>query len=155
MDDKLQHLINELKQELEEEKMLENKIKNNNYNLDSILPFETDDLNYENSYKRKQGKFLIKILEHNKIKLSRYNNLFLEYTDFGYDLFFTYKKVYYRYSIMQGQGTEEGITIVDKEYNDYYMDLRNQKVVNSNGKKISSLIKIKACVKRLYKVKKG
>ncbi|AAX92372.1 hypothetical protein TwortDSMZ_058 [Staphylococcus phage Twort] len=155
MDDKLQYLINELKQELEEEKMLENKIKNNDYNLDSILPFETNDLNYENSYKRKQGKFLIKILEHNKIKLSRYNTLFLEYTDFGYDLFFTYKEVYYRYSIMQGQGTEEGITIVDKKYNDYYMDLRKQKVVNSNGNKITTITKIKTYIKILHKVKKG
>lgn len=131
--EKLNYLIDKVAKENKEKEELMDKIKNREYNLDTLLPFEIDALNYEQDIeKRQKGNFIIEITKFLSDKLEQYIDYFKIETDFGYDLYFTYNGIYYLYSIMMGQGTEESIQIVDKNEHDYYLDLSKEKVVDRN-----------------------
>lgn len=133
--DKLDYLIDKVAKENKEKETLLNRIKNKDYDLDTLLPFEIDALNYEQDIeKRQKGNFIIKIIKFLSDKLDQYSYYFKIETDFGYDLYFTYNGIYYLYSIMMGQGTEESIQIIDKNENDYYIDLSKEKVVDNYGR---------------------
>ncbi|WNM50964.1 nucleoside 2-deoxyribosyltransferase [Staphylococcus phage Alsa_3] len=129
--DKLDYLIDKVAKENKERETLLNRIENKDYDLDTLLPFESDALNYEQDIeKRQKGNFIIEIIKFLSDKLDQYSNYVKIETDFGYDLYFTYNGIYYLYSIMMGQGTEESIQIIDKNDNDYYIDLSKEKVVD-------------------------
>jgi len=130
--DKLDYLIDKVAKENKERETLLNRIENKDYDLDTLLPFESDALNYEQDIeKRQKGSFIIEIIKFLSDKLDQYSDYVKIETDFGYDLYFTYNGIYYLYSIMMGQGTEESIQIIDKNDNDYYIDLSKEKVVDS------------------------
>lgn len=133
--DKLDYLIDKVVKENKERETLLNRIKNKDYDLDTLLPFESDALNYEQDIeKRQKGNFIIEIIKFQSDKLDQYSDYVKIETDFGYDLYFTYNGIYYLYSIMMGQGTEESIQIIDKNENDYYIDLSKEKIVDSYGR---------------------
>lgn len=133
--DKLDYLIDKVAKENKERETLLNRIENKDYDLDTLLPFESDALNYEQDIeKRQKGNFIIEIIKFLSDKLDQYSNYVKIETDFGYDLYFTYKGIYYLYSIMMGQGTEESIQIIEKNENDYYIDLSKEKVVDNYGR---------------------
>jgi len=137
--EKLNYLIDKVAKENKEKEELMDKIKNREYNLDTLLPFEIDALNYEQDIeKRQKGNFIIEITKFLSDKLEQYSDYFKIETDFGYDLYFTYNGIYYLYSIMMGQGTEESIQIVDKNEHDYYLDLSKEKVVDKNDRIIKN-----------------
>lgn len=133
--DKLDYLIDKVAKENKEKETLLNRIKNKDYDLDTLLPFEIDALNYEQDIeKRQKGNFIIEVIKFLSDKLDQYSDYVKIETDFGYDLYFTYNGIYYLYSIMMGQGTEESIQIIDKNENDYYIDLSKEKVVDNHGR---------------------
>ncbi|XWX32017.1 nucleoside 2-deoxyribosyltransferase [Staphylococcus phage PG-2021_27] len=133
--DKLDYLIDKVAKENKERETLLNRIENKDYDLDTLLPFESDALNYEQDIeKRQKGNFTIEIIKFLSDKLDQYSNYVKIETDFGYDLYFTYNGVYYLYSVMMGQGTEESIQIIEKNENDYYIDLSKEKVVDNYGR---------------------
>ena len=137
--DKLNYIMDKLDKRNKEQEILQNKIKNKEYNLDTLLPFETISLGYEEDEDTPQkGKFIVELLEFLSDKLDQYSDYFKKETYFGYDLYFTYNNVYYQYSFMVGQGTEESIQIVDKNEHDYYLDLSKEKVVDRNDRIIKN-----------------
>lgn len=137
--DKLNYIMDKLDKRNKEQEILQNKIKNKEYNLDTLLPFETISLGYEEDEDRwEKGKFIVELLEFLSDKLDQYSDYFKKETYFGYDLYFTYNNVYYQYSFMVGQGTEESIQIVDKNEHDYYLDLSKEKVVDRNDRIIKN-----------------
>lgn len=137
--DKLNYIMDKLDKRNKEQEILQNKIKNKEYNLDTLLPFETISLGYEEDEDRwEKGKFIVELLEFLSDKLDQYSDYFKKETYFGYDLYFTYNNVYYQYSFIVGQGTEESIQIVDKNEHDYYLDLSKEKVVDRNDRIIKN-----------------
>ena len=137
--EKLNYLIDKVAEENKEEEELMNKIKNREYNLDTLLPFETTALNYEqDTEKRQKGNILVEIIDYISDKMTSYAKYFQVETYFGYDLYFTHNNIYYKYSLMVGQGTEESIQIIDKNEHDYYLDLSKEEVVGSYGRVIKN-----------------
>lgn len=135
--EKLNDIMGKLDKRIKEREMLKDKIKNKDYDLDALFPFETVILGYEDDEdKWKKGKFIVELLESLSDKLDQYSDYFKKETYFGYDLYFTYNGIYYLYSIMMGQGTEESIQIVDKNEHNYYLDLSKEKVVDRNDRVI-------------------